>query len=93
MFKPPPLFAVAMVQLVDPVPWGNSIADKVFLESLVATGVLPPNTDSARPVWIAPGSTKMEPKPPTGYVVSLARLHERRFGVPADLFFHALCHH
>jgi len=35
----------------------------------------------------------MEPKPPSGYVVSLARLHKRGFGVPAGRFFRALCHH
>jgi hypothetical protein len=29
----------------------------------------------------------------SGYVVSLARLHEWGFGVPADRFIRALCHH
>ena len=82
-----------MVQLIDPAPWGKSIADKVFLESLVAAGVLPSNTDSACQEWIALGSTETEPKPPNGYVVSLARLHERGFGVPADRFLRALCRH
>jgi len=33
------------------------------------------------------------PKPPSGYVVSLARLHERGCGVPANNFIRALCHH
>ena len=33
------------------------------------------------------------PKPPCGYVVSLARLHERGCGVPANNFIRALCHH
>jgi hypothetical protein len=75
------------------VPWGKSIADPAFLESLVATGVLPPNTNPARPVWITPASTKTDPKPPTGYVVSLARLYERGFGIPVCRFFRALCHH
>jgi len=35
----------------------------------------------------------MEPKPPSGYVVSLGRLHERGFSVPAGRFIRALCHH
>jgi len=82
-----------MFQLADPVPWGKSIVDQVYLESLVAAGLLPPITDLVRPEWIAPGSTETDPKPPPGYVVSLARSHERGFGVPASRFFHALCHH
>ena len=88
-----PLFGIAMVQLIDPAPWGKSITDKVFLESLVAAGVLPSNTDSACPEWIALGSTETEPKPPNGYVVSLARLHERGFDVIAGRFLRALCRH
>ena len=43
-------------------------------------------------MWIAPGS-ETEPKPSSGYVVSLARLHEWGFGVPAGGFIRALCHH
>ena len=35
----------------------------------------------------------MEPKPPNGYVISLARLHKRSFGVPAGWFRRALCRH
>ena len=62
------------------------------MESLVATEQLAPNTDLARPVWIAPKS-ETTPIPPSGYVVSLARLHERGFGVPAGRFVRALCHH
>jgi hypothetical protein len=82
-----------MFQLADPVPWGKSIADQAYLESLVAAGLLPPITDPVRPEWIAPGSTETESKPPLGYVVSLARLHERGFGIPASQFFHALYNH
>ena len=40
LFEPPSLFIVAMVQLVDPVPWGKSVTDQAFLESLVATEIL-----------------------------------------------------
>ena len=59
---------------------------------MVAAGLLPTNTDPARSVWIAPGS-ETELKPPSGYVISLAWLHERGFGVPAGLFVRALCNH
>ena len=82
-----------MVNLAESAPWGKSITDQQFLESLVAARVLPPNTNTARPVWIAPALTEMEPKPPSGYVISLARLHERVFGVPTGRFIRALCHH
>ena len=86
------IVAMAKVQLVDPVPWGWSTADRQHLESLVASGLLAPNTDPARPLWIAPRS-EATPNPPSSYVVSLARLHERGFGVPAGRFIRALCHH
>ena len=59
---------------------------------VVATGLLAPNTDLARPVWIAPKS-ETTPNPPSGYVVSLARLHDRGFGVPTGRFIRTLCHH
>ena len=74
------------------MPWGRSTADQQYLESLVATGLLAPNTDLGRSMWIAPKSeTAMNP--PSGYVVSLAWLHERGFGVPAGRFIRALCNH
>ena len=84
--------AMARVQLIDPVPWGQSTADQQYLESLPASGLLAPNTDPALPMWIVPRS-ETTPNPPSGYVVSLARLHERGFGVPAGRFIRALCHH
>ena len=33
------------------------------------------------------------PRPPSGYIVSLVRLHEWGFGVPAGRFVRALCDH
>ena len=83
---------MARVQLVDPVPWGRSTADQQYLESLVASELLAPNTDPACPMWIAPRS-EMTPNPPRGYVISLAWLRERGFGIPAGRFIRALCHH
>ena len=83
---------VKQVQMVEPVPWGRSTADRQYLESLVAAGYLPPNTDPARPVWIPPRSETV-PKPPSGYIISLARLHEWGFDVPTGVFIRALYHH
>ena len=67
-----------MAQLADPVPWCRSTTDAAFLESLVTEGFL---------------LEEREPKPPSGYFVSLAWLHERGFGIPASRFIRALCHH
>ena len=73
LFEPSPPFTIAMVRLVDAVPWGRSSADKPFLEAMVAAGILPPNTNLAHPVWIAPGSSETEPNPPSYLqVISLA---------------------
>ena len=82
-----------MAQLADLAPWGRSTTDTAFLESLLADGFLPPNTDVSRPVWIAPTPAEREPQPPSSYVVSLAQLHGRGLGIPAGRFVRALCHH
>ena len=60
--------AMARVQLVEPVPWGRSTADRQHLESLFAAGLLAPNTDPAHPVWIALRS-EATPNPVSGYIV------------------------
>ena len=44
-------------------------------------------------MWIPPRPEEIEPSPPSGYIVSLVRLHERGFGVPVDRFMRALCDH
>ena len=82
-----------MVQYEEPLPRGKSSATKAVLKGLVGDGLLPPNTDPSRPVWIAPMPEEREPQSPSGYVMSLARLHERGFGIPAGRFVRALCHH
>jgi len=46
------------------------------LEALVYEGLLPLNTDQAPPVWIIPTPKEREPKPPSGYIMSLVRLQE-----------------
>ena len=64
-----------MAQFTDPAPWGRSTVRAADLEALVADGLLPPNTDQSPLMWIVPRPEEREPKPPSGYVVSLARLH------------------
>ena len=86
------IVTMVRVQLVDPVPWGRSTANRQHLESLFASGLLAPNTNPARPMWIAQRS-ETTPNPLSGYVISLALLHKRGFGVPAGRFIRALCHH
>jgi hypothetical protein len=76
----------------DPLPWKPSTASQHYLEGLVDTGLLQANVDGEPSVWISLG-TAAEPNPPPGYVVSLARLHERGFGVPAGRFMRGLCFH
>ena len=82
-----------MVQYEEPLPWGRSSATEAVLKGLVSDGLLPPNSDPSRPVWIAPRAEESEPKPPSGYIVRLVRLHERGFSVPAGRFVRALCAH
>ena len=80
-----------MAQFAEPAPWGKSTATAAVLEALVNEGLLPPNTDQAPPVWIVPTLLEREPKPPSGYIVSLVRLHERGFSVLTGRFVRALC--
>jgi len=80
-----------MAQYEEPLLWGKSSATEAVLQGLVDEGFLPPNTDPSWPVWIPPRAEENEPNPPSGYIVSLVRLHERGFGVPAGRFVRALC--
>jgi hypothetical protein len=82
-----------MAQYEEPLPWGKSSATEVVLQGLVNDGLLPPNTDLSRPVWIASRAEESDPKPPSGYMVSLVRLHEPGISVPASRFVRALCDH
>ena len=83
----------AMAQCEEPLPWGKYSATKAVLKGLVINGLLPPNSDLSRPVWIALRVEESEPKPPSVYIVSLVRLHERGFGVPTGRFVRTLCTH
>ena len=80
-----------MVQIEEPLPWGRSSTTEAVLEGLVAERLLPLNTNPSRPVWIPPRLEEIEPNPPSGYIVSLVRLHERGSGVPVGRFMCALC--
>ena len=80
-----------MTQYGEPLPWGKSSATEAVLRGLVDEGLLPPNTNPSRPVWIPLRAEESEPNPPSGYIVSLVRLHERGFGVPVGRFIRALC--
>ena len=75
-----------MAQIEEPLLWGRSSATEAVLKGLVDKRLLPLNTNSSRPVWIPPRLEEIEPNPPSGYVVSLVRLHERGFGVPVGRF-------
>ena len=79
-----------MAQIEEPLPWGRSSATEAVLEGLVAERLLPLNTNPSWPVWIPPRPEEIEPNPPSGYILSLVRLHERGFGVPAGRFLRAL---
>ena len=82
-----------MVQYEEPLPWGKSPATEAVLKGLVDDGLLLPNTDPSRSVWVAPRAEEVVLKPPSGYIMSLVRLHELGFGVPAGRFIRALCDH
>ena len=82
-----------MARIEEPLPWGKSTATAAVLEQLVADRLLPTNTNSSRPVWIPPRPEEVEPNPPSGYIMSLVRLHERGFGIPASRFIRVLYDH
>ena len=79
-----------MVRIEEPLPWGKSTATAAVLEQLVNDRLLPLNTNPARPVWTPLRPKETEPNPPSGYIVSLVRLHERGFSVPVGRFMRAL---
>ena len=80
-----------MTQIEEPSPWGKSTATAVVLEQVADERLLPINSNPSQPVWIPPRPEEVEPNPPSGYIVSLVRLHERGFGLPVGRFMRALC--
>jgi len=70
----------------------SSITERRLLE-LEREGLLRHRTSLSSPEWIAPSADHREPKPPKGYVVSLAKFHRHGLGAPLSCFMRVLCHH
>jgi hypothetical protein len=66
---------------------------RLALNQLVTAGQLEANEDGRLAEWIVPQGRDHAPNPPSGYVVSFVRFHERGFMAPASRFMRALCHH
>jgi hypothetical protein len=79
--------------IVDPLPWERSSATRLALGQLVTAGQLAENVDGRPAEWIVPPARDHAPNPPSGYVVSFIRFHERGFMAPASRFMRALCFH
>jgi len=81
------------VRLIAADDWRPSSMTEHRLLELEKEGLLRPRTSSSRPDWIAPAADHREPRPPKGYVVSLAKFHRHGLGSPPSRFMRALCHH
>jgi hypothetical protein len=79
--------------IIDPLPWEHSSATRLALGQLVTAGQLAANEDGRSAEWIVPPARDYAPNPPSGYVVSFIRFHERGFMAPASHFMRALCLH
>jgi hypothetical protein len=81
------------VRLVAADDWRPLSMTEHRLLELEKEGLLRPHVSSSRPEWIAPAADHREPRPPKGYVVSLAKFHRHGLGSPPSRFMWALCHH
>jgi hypothetical protein len=79
--------------IVDSLAWEHSTVTRLALNQLVTAGQLAANQDGQPAEWIVPPGREQVPNPPSGYVVSFVRFHERGFMAPARRFMRALCHH
>jgi hypothetical protein len=79
--------------IIDPFAWERSMVTRLALNQLVTAGQLAVNEDGQPAEWIMPPARDHAPNPPSGYVVSFVRFHERGFTAPASCFMRALCHH
>jgi hypothetical protein len=79
--------------IIDPLAWERSTVTRLALNQLVTAGQLAVNEDGQPTEWIVPSRREQAPNPPSGYVVSFVRFHERGFMAPASRFMRALCHH
>jgi hypothetical protein len=79
--------------IIDPFAWERSTVMRLALNQLVTAGQLAANEDGRPAEWIVPPGRDHASNPPSGYVVSFVRFHERGFMAPASRFMQALCHH
>jgi hypothetical protein len=79
--------------IIDLLAWERSTAMRLALNQLVTAGQLAANEDGRPAEWIVPPGRDQAPNPPSGYVVSFVRFHERGFMASASRFMRALCHH
>jgi hypothetical protein len=79
--------------IIDPLAWEHSTVTQLALNQLVTGGQLAANEDGRPAEWIVPSERERAPNPPSSYVVSFVRFHERGFMAPASRFMRALCHH
>jgi hypothetical protein len=79
--------------IIDPYAWERSMVTRLVLNQLVTAGQLAANVDGRPVEWIVPPARDHAPNPPSGYVVSFIRFHERGFAAPASRFMRALFHH
>jgi hypothetical protein len=76
--------------IVDPYAWERSSVTRLALGELVSAGQLAANEEGRPAEWIVPPAGDHAPNPPSGYVVSFTRFHERGFTAPASRFMRAL---
>jgi hypothetical protein len=79
--------------IVNSYAWERSTVTRLALNELVSAGQLAANEDGRPAEWIVPLAGDHASNPPSGYVVSFTRFHERGFAAPASRFMQALCHH
>jgi hypothetical protein len=79
--------------IVDPYAWERSSVTRLALGELVSAGQLAANEEGRPAEWIVPPAGDHAPNPPSSYVVSFTRFHERGFTAPASRFMRALYHH
>jgi hypothetical protein len=79
--------------IIDPLARERSTVTRLALNQLVTGGQLAANEDGRPAAWLVPSERERAPNPPSGYVVSFVRFHERGFMAPASCFMRALCHH
>jgi hypothetical protein len=65
--------------MIDPLAWERSTVTRLALNQLVTAGQLVANEDGWPAEWIVPSGREQAPNPPSGYVVSFVRFHERGF--------------